>query len=64
MAMKCPRCGKKIESSGNQFRPFCSDRCKLLDLGDWISGGYKIPGNSAVDEDNIDSMKEEDPDKE
>ena len=39
----CPQCGKECEIEGNQFRPFCCERCKLLDLGNWMSGGYRIP---------------------
>jgi uncharacterized protein len=61
--MKCPHCGKEIQSTGNPFRPFCSDRCKLLDLGNWLSDGYKIPGDTAHDKDNEESMKRKDPDK-
>jgi len=48
--MKCPRCGKDIDSTGNPFRPFCSERCKLVDLGNWIQGVYHIPTKDA-DED-------------
>jgi len=29
---------------GNEHRPFCSDRCRLLDLGEWASERYRIPG--------------------
>ena len=48
----CPRCGKETETTGNPFRPFCSERCKLLDLGNWITGTYRIPAtNAAEDED-------------
>jgi endogenous inhibitor of DNA gyrase (YacG/DUF329 family) len=43
MIVKCPRCGKEMETAGNPFRPFCSERCKLVDLGNWLSGTYKIP---------------------
>ena len=42
--MKCPICGKPVEWKDNQFRPFCSERCKLLDLGRWVSEEYKVPG--------------------
>ena len=42
-AAKCPRCGKETAFAGNPFRPFCSERCKLLDLGHWISGDYRVP---------------------
>jgi endogenous inhibitor of DNA gyrase (YacG/DUF329 family) len=40
--MKCPQCGKEIEDPKLSSRPFCSDRCKLIDLGKWISGEYRI----------------------
>jgi endogenous inhibitor of DNA gyrase (YacG/DUF329 family) len=41
--VKCPNCGKGTEYSGNEFRPFCSERCKLLDLGAWADEQYNIP---------------------
>jgi endogenous inhibitor of DNA gyrase (YacG/DUF329 family) len=41
--MKCPTCQKEITSSENPFRPFCSERCKLIDLGRWAGGDYRIP---------------------
>jgi endogenous inhibitor of DNA gyrase (YacG/DUF329 family) len=45
--VKCPTCGKQVEYSGNEFRPFCSERCKLLDLGAWADEEYKLPAESA-----------------
>ena len=39
-----------MESVGNPYRPFCCERCKLVDLGNWISGRYHIPVKNA-DED-------------
>ena len=40
----CPECGAMSEfSPSNAFRPFCSERCRLIDLGVWASEGYKIP---------------------
>lgn len=41
--VNCPNCGEKTEFSGNDFRPFCSERCKLIDFGDWIDGAYSLP---------------------
>lgn len=47
----CPTCGKRVKwSAKNEFRPFCSERCKLIDLGAWASEQHRIPG-SAEDED-------------
>ncbi len=37
----CPICKKPVEISGEDF-PFCSDRCRTIDLGKWASGDYKI----------------------
>jgi endogenous inhibitor of DNA gyrase (YacG/DUF329 family) len=31
----------------NRFRPFCSERCKLIDLGQWANEGYRVPGETA-----------------
>ena len=44
MDVKCPRCGQLTRySPENAFRPFCSERCKLIDLGEWAEGKYTIP---------------------
>ena len=40
----CPTCGRKVEwSEKNKFRPFCSERCKQIDLGAWAEEKYVIP---------------------
>jgi uncharacterized protein len=43
MTAKCPMCGKVEQWEGNAFRPFCSERCQLLDLEGWFSERYRIP---------------------
>ncbi len=41
----CPTCGKKETwKSANPFRPFCCERCKLIDLGSWADESHRIPG--------------------
>jgi len=40
--MRCPVCKRETAFEGNPFRPFCSDRCKLIDLDNWLSGRYRI----------------------
>jgi uncharacterized protein len=42
--MKCPSCGKEVKWQDNTYRPFCSERCKLVDLGKWVSEEYRVPG--------------------
>jgi len=40
----CPHCGKEVVwSSESKYRPFCSERCKLIDLGQWANEDYRIP---------------------
>lgn len=47
----CPQCSTLSEfSPANSFRPFCSERCKLIDLGEWANEGYKIPSTKPIDE--------------
>jgi endogenous inhibitor of DNA gyrase (YacG/DUF329 family) len=45
--VKCPRCGKQKEYNGNEFRPFCSERCKLIDFGAWADAEYALPAENA-----------------
>ncbi len=45
--VKCPNCGKPTEFTGNEFRPFCSERCKLLDFGSWADEEYSLPSETA-----------------
>ncbi len=48
--MKCPTCNKPVEWDDNPFRPFCSERCKLIDLGRWVSEEYRVPGRPVAPE--------------
>ena len=49
MRIVCPTCKKVIENAPDDFpsRPFCSGRCKLVDLGNWLDGVYRISGPAA-----------------
>lgn len=40
----CRHCKKETGKEGNPYWPFCSERCKIIDLGKWASGHYAIPG--------------------
>jgi endogenous inhibitor of DNA gyrase (YacG/DUF329 family) len=43
--VKCPTCDTKVVwSEASPFRPFCSERCKLIDLGDWAAENHRIAG--------------------
>lgn len=50
--VKCPTCGREVKWDEQQkFRPFCSERCKMIDLGAWASDGYSIAGSDENDAD-------------
>lgn len=38
----CPRCKKPASWSDNPYRPFCSERCKMIDLGAWADESYRV----------------------
>lgn len=40
----CPQCGSEAAWEGNPHRPFCSERCRMVDLGAWLDEKYAIPG--------------------
>ncbi|MGI9275941.1 MAG: DNA gyrase inhibitor YacG [Endozoicomonas sp.] len=51
VTVKCPKCGKSVEwKKDNLYRPFCSERCKLIDLGAWASEEHAIPGAPDFDD--------------
>lgn len=42
--VRCPQCGAKVPwTAASRFKPFCSERCKLIDLGEWAAERYRIP---------------------
>jgi uncharacterized protein len=44
MVVNCPQCDTEVEwVSTNPHRPFCSERCKLIDLGAWSDESYRVP---------------------
>ena len=55
--LKCPRCGALTTWEDNAFRPFCSERCKMIDLGAWANEDYKLPTQDAP---QADGGREED----
>jgi len=44
--VKCPTCQRDLDWENAPFRPFCSERCRLIDLGAWLSEQRAIPGES------------------
>lgn len=53
-AVPCPRCGKQVAwDPDNPFRPFCSERCKTVDLGAWATEQYRVAAVEQEDESEV-----------
>lgn len=50
--IRCPRCHHWSSLHDNPFKPFCSERCKLIELGHWIEEKYRIPAET-VDQHDV-----------
>ena len=62
LKLKCPICKKPADKANPDF-PFCSDRCRLIDLGKWASGAYVISSPVTDIEDEVNLIKPIDSDK-
>jgi len=53
----CPQCGREVvwDKEISPFRPFCSERCKLIDLGQWAAESYSIPAEPPADDNHDDN---------
>lgn len=56
-ALRCPTCNTLVTKQDEYF-PFCSDRCRLIDLGKWASGGYRI-SSPILDPEVLEGLNEE-----
>lgn len=56
LTVKCPTCEKEFDYYSSEFRPFCCEKCKMVDLGHWFKESYKVP---AKEQDQDKDNKEE-----
>lgn len=55
--VKCPNCGTTVPwLATNKFKPFCSERCKMIDFGEWIFAEKLIPGEPQADNPDFDEQ--------
>ena len=57
--IKCTRCKQEIVWENNLHRPFCSEKCKLIDLDKWAEEKYRVPGEK-INSDKIESEEDDD----
>ncbi len=55
----CPHCKKKFNYHESDHRPFCSERCKQIDLGHWLEESYNIPSGEPLQEEDFDKIEQE-----
>jgi endogenous inhibitor of DNA gyrase (YacG/DUF329 family) len=48
--MRCPSCKREFDPAASAAKPFCSERCRLVDLGRWLGEGYSLPLPSQADD--------------
>jgi len=58
-APRCPTCRETVQWDGNPHRPFCSERCRLIDLGRWATEQYRVAGSPAETETQGDGGSDE-----
>lgn len=57
LIVRCPHCETSFEYYQSLFRPFCSEKCKMIDLGHWFKESYRVP--LKVTEQNLDESENE-----
>ncbi|MEY4932330.1 MAG: hypothetical protein RLZZ403_650 [Pseudomonadota bacterium] len=61
MKVSCPTCRRPVEwSEVSPWRPFCSERCKLIDLGAWATEKHVIPDDGSAEQVDDEAQEEED----
>lgn len=54
--VKCPNCKKEVLWDNNKYRPFCSERCKMIDLGTWAKEGYRVSEDGTLEENDDEEL--------
>jgi endogenous inhibitor of DNA gyrase (YacG/DUF329 family) len=57
LKVKCPRCKTEFAYYTSEFRPFCSEKCRLIDLGQWLDGSYAVPAQKLTEEESQELMQ-------
>lgn len=54
--MRCPTCKREFALDASPAKPFCSERCRLIDLGRWLDEGYAVPAVPDPDGDDLPNL--------
>lgn len=53
LLIKCPTCKKELNFYASEFRPFCSERCKTIDLGNWAQEKFAVPAEEQLRDEDL-----------
>ncbi len=56
LEVRCPMCEKSFSYYTSSFRPFCCERCKLIDLGKWSAGEYALKSLVPLEEEDLETV--------
>ena len=56
ISVNCPSCKSDFDYYSSEFRPFCSQKCKMIDLGLWLTESYSIDSKEPLEEADIDKV--------
>ena len=59
LKVECPTCQEKFSYYESKFRPFCCEKCRMIDLGQWFNEGYAIPSEKPLEYEDIDEIEKE-----
>ncbi|MGK0367457.1 MAG: endogenous inhibitor of DNA gyrase (YacG/DUF329 family) [Thermoproteota archaeon] len=60
LKVKCPECDVEFNYYSSENRPFCTEKCRMVDLGLWLNQGYSLPSNEPIDEiEYMEKLKEQ-----
>ncbi len=58
LKVKCPQCDTIFEYYSSPFRPFCTEKCKMIDLGHWFEESYRVPVKGSLQEELVELENE------
>ena len=61
LIVKCSHCSLEFNYYASEYRPFCSERCKMIDLGHWLQENYKVPSEGPSGEEDTEEISDEEP---
>ncbi len=64
LQVKCPHCKTEFSYHASEFRPFCSERCRMVDLGHWLEESYRVPAQNLTQEEQDHLIHLVEPDEE